>query len=232
MSSSRLIRLGGLVALVGFVFVFIMETIFFFALPEDVAPSVQARSSEFFVIELLYIIALLIAFLGFVGLYARQAEQVGVLGLIGYVMSFFGFVSFYAVEWERTFILPILAQIIPNVLDHPDPNQANLSQIHTFDAAQTIGFLLLFVGWLLFGLATLRAGVLPRGAAVLLMVGAVLAAFWAVDPFGGVFGLTGAGVSFGYAAFAWMGYAVWARRRAAAEASAPIPAGAPAVAHH
>ncbi|HEY1387829.1 MAG TPA: hypothetical protein VGF38_04730, partial [Ktedonobacterales bacterium] len=83
MSSSRLIRLGGLVALGGFVFVFIMETIFFFALPDNVAESVQAKSTAFFVIELLYIIALLIAFLGFVALYARQAEQVGVLGLIG-----------------------------------------------------------------------------------------------------------------------------------------------------
>src|SRR5215813_13390940 len=122
MSSSRLIRLGGLVALFGFVFVFIMESIYFFALPDDVAPSVQARSTAFFVIELLYIIALLIAFLGLVGLYARQAVQVGVLGLIGFVMSFFGFVSFFAVEWERTFILPILAQIIPNLMDHPDPN--------------------------------------------------------------------------------------------------------------
>jgi hypothetical protein len=229
MSSSRLIRLGGLVALVGFVFVFIMETIYFFALRDNVAESVQARSTEFFVIELLYIIALLIAFLGFVGLYARQAEQVGVLGLIGFVMSFFGFVSFFAVEWERTFILPILAQVIPDQLDHPDPKWANVTQ--TFDTAQTIGFLLLFGGWLLFGLATLRAGVLPRAAAVLLMVGAVLAAFWAVDPFGGVFELTGAGVSWGYAAFAWMGYRVWSRPPATVEPSMPIPAGAPAVAN-
>lgn len=229
MSSSRLIRLGGLVALMGFVSVFIMETIYFFALPDSVAPSVQARSSAFFVIELLYIIALLVAFLGFVGLYARQAEQVGVLGLISFVMSFFGFVSFFAVEWERTFILPILAQIIPNVMDHPDPSQTNLTQ--TFDAAQAISFLLLFVGWLLFGVATLRAAVLPRGAAVLLMVGAVLAAFWAVDPFGGIFELSGAGISFGYAAFAWMGYAVWSRRLAGAEYTTPIMAGGPSVAN-
>src|SRR5262249_8570956 len=161
----------------GFVFVFIMETIFFFALPDDVAKSVQARSTAFFVIELLYIIALLIAFLGFVGLYARQAEQVGALGVIAFARSFFGCVSFFAVHWDRTFILPILAQVIPNVLDHPDPTWANLTQ--TYDVAQTIGFLLLFGGWLLFGLATLRARALPRGAAVLLMVGAVLAAFWA-----------------------------------------------------
>jgi len=229
MSSSRLIRLGGLVALVGFVFVFIMETIFFFALPDDVAPSVQARSSEFFLIELLYIIALLIAFLGFVGLYARQAEQVGVLGLIGFVMSFFGFASLFAVEWERTFILPILAQVIPNLLDNGGPNWAHQTQ--TFDVAQTIGFLLLFGGWLLFGLATFRARVLPRGAAVLLMVGAVLAAFWAVDPFGGVFELTGTGVSLGYTAFAWMGYRAWSRPPAAAEPSMPILAGGPAVAN-
>jgi hypothetical protein len=228
MSSSHLSRFSGLVALVGFALVFVMETIFFFALPEDVAPSVQARSTAFFVIELLYIIALLVAFLGFVGLYARQAEQVGVLGLIGFVMSFFGFVSFFAVEWERTFILPILAQVVPSLIDNPDPNP-NLTQ--TFDAAQTIGFLLLFVGWLLFGVATLRAAVLPRGAAVLLMLGGVLAAFWAVDPFGGIFELSGIGISLGYIGFAWMGFAVWSRPRTAAQSSAPIAAGEPSVAN-
>jgi hypothetical protein len=141
-------------------------------------------------------------------------------------MSFVGFVSFFALEWMRTFILPALAQAIPSLLDNPDPNAAP-----AFQAAQTIGFLLLFGGWLLFGLATLRAAVLPRPAAVLLMMGAVLAAFWAVDPFGGIFELTGAGISWGYAAFAWMGYRVWSRPTAAAEPSMPITAGGPAVAN-
>jgi len=144
------------------------------------------------------------------------------------VMSFFGFVSFFAVEWERTFILPILAQVVPSLIDNPDPNP-NLTQ--TFDAAQTIGFLLLFVGWLLFGVATLRAAVLPRGAAVLLMLGGVLAAFWAVDPFGGIFELSGIGISLGYIGFAWMGFAVWSRPRTAAQSSAPIAAGEPSVAN-
>jgi hypothetical protein len=41
-----------------------------------------------------------------------------------------------------------------------------------------VGIILTFViftlGWFLFGLASFRANVLPRGAAVLLMVGAVL----------------------------------------------------------
>jgi hypothetical protein len=226
MSSSRVSRLGGLIALVGFAFVFIMESIYFFALPDSVAPSVEARSSAFIVIELLYITALLVALLGLVGLYARQAEQVGVLGLIGFVMSFFGLAFFFALEWARTFLWPVLAQAIPSLLDNPDPN---LTQ--TFDAAQTVGFLLAFVGWLLFGVATLRAAVPPRGAAVLVMLGGMLATFWALEPFGGVFELSGIGLSLGYVGLAWMGYAVWLRRPAAAESSAPITAGGPSVAN-
>jgi hypothetical protein len=226
MSSSRLSRLSGLVALVGFALVFIFESIYFFALPDSVAPSVEARSSAFFVIEFLYITALLIALLGLVGLYARQAEQVGVLGLIGFLMSFFGLIGFFALEWARTFIWPVLAQAIPSLLDHPDPNL-----IQTFEAAQTIGFLLAFVGWLLFGVASLRAAALPRGAAVLVMLGGVLATFWALEPFGGVFELSGIGVSLGYVGFAWMGYVVWSRRPAAAESTAPIMAGGSSVAN-
>ena len=42
------------------------------------------------------------------------------------------------------------------------------------DLGFTLTFALVAVGWLLFGLATLRARVYPRAAAIVLMVGAVV----------------------------------------------------------
>ena len=57
------------------------------------------------------------------------------------------------------------------------------------------------VGWLLFGAATLRARVYPRAAAVLLMVGAVLAALPLPFTY----------VVFGVAV-AWLGSGLFARR--------------------
>ena len=70
-----------------------------------------------------------------------------------------------------------------------------------FVAGYLLTFVLLALGWLLFGLASLRASVLPRGASVLLMVGAVLQFVLLSLEF------PGSTVVFG-AALAWMGYAI------------------------
>jgi DNA-binding NarL/FixJ family response regulator len=64
----------------------------------------------------------------------------------------------------ETFVWPVLAQAAPRLLDHPeqDSYQALL-------APENIGLLLFLVGWLLFGVASLRARVLPRWAAALVL---------------------------------------------------------------
>ncbi len=77
-----------------------------------------------------------------------------------------------------------------------------------------VGFILLSgifaVGWLLFGVATLRAHVYPRWAALLLMVGAVL----------GFFPLPLNTVVFGVAV-AWLGFALFTGQERATEQPTP-----------
>ena len=60
MSSSTLIRWSGLAALVGYALFAVVGFVFFFAFPEDVATSVAATSNAWFVLRLLYVIALLL----------------------------------------------------------------------------------------------------------------------------------------------------------------------------
>ncbi|HZD57688.1 MAG TPA: hypothetical protein VE136_13225 [Anaerolineales bacterium] len=65
------------------------------------------------------------------------------------------------------------------------------------------------LGWFLIGLASLQARVLPRGPAVLLVVGAVLhfvILLLEIPGYSLVFG----------AALAWMGYALWSETGAPA----------------
>jgi hypothetical protein len=57
MSSSRLIRLGELAALVGFALLAILEVVYHFAFPNTVARSVRAVSDAWFVVNLLYCVA-------------------------------------------------------------------------------------------------------------------------------------------------------------------------------
>jgi hypothetical protein len=74
-----------------------------------------------------------------------------------------------------------------------------------------VGLVLTFVGWALFGVATIRAGVFPRTAALVLMFGAVFS-------FLAFVGLPGTLVL--DAAIAWMGLALLAGRTAPARSPA------------
>ena len=153
------------------------------------------RTSGWVILLVLALMGSMLIFLGLVGLYARQVAETGVLGLIAFLVAFIGMTLFVGMIWTFTFVVPSLAEAAPELLD-ADPSGLL--------AAGFILTLVLFtLGWLLFGLASLQAGLLPRGAAVLLMIGAVLSfvlSFLEL-PFGEVvFGV----------ALAWMGYAVWA----------------------
>jgi hypothetical protein len=193
MSSSNLMRWSGLAALVGGVL---------FAVP-DVAESLlftnqsygeAAATSAWTIVQVAYIGAAVLFTMGLVGLYVRQAEQAGTLGLVAFLVAFIGGVMGSGSAWSEAFLGAWLADAAPELLD-ADPSGA-------LAAGLLLTFGLLALGWLLFGLASLRAGVLPRGAALLLMIGAVL------YPVGGFLELPFAGVVFG-AAVAWMGYALW-----------------------
>ena len=220
MSSSTLIRWSGLAALVGFALLAVVAVVFVFAFPEDVAPSVAATSNTWFVLHVLILIAYLLCLVGLVGLYARQAEKAGILGLIAFLLTFLSIAPRYAWEWIETFVFPMIAQAAPRLLDHPEPVPA----ANVFGAVDFSSVLLLLVGVLLFGVASLRARVLPRWAALLVLVGAVLDLV-----------MTFVGVDFPFAAavagpgLAWMGYAVWSHKQATVESPASMMESGPSL---
>jgi len=193
MSSSNLIRWSGLAALVGSVLLVVLDVAEFVLIggqPESVA----AATSALIIVRVSFIVAIALITLGLVGLYTRQAEQAGSLGLIAFLVAFIGTVMVAGVQWGAAFIGPWLAEVAPELLD-TEPSGV-------LTAGFMLSFALLALGWLLFGLASLRASVLPRGAAVLLMVGAAL--FFIIL----LLELPGSTLVFGVA-LAWMGYALW-----------------------
>ena len=142
--------------------------------------------------------------LGLPGLYAAQSESAGRLGLVSFLMLFFG-TLFFAVSNNYGFIAPVLAAQAPAMLDAINA----YPPIITLNALLAVGF---FLGFIFFGIATLRARVLPRQAGILMiigsplnMVGAVLGllvfeAFWIVAILGAL--ALGLGL-------AWAGYSLW-----------------------
>lgn len=193
MSSSNLIRWGGLAALVGGALLAVSDILNAALFPGEPGSEVMATSS-WFLVQILGLVALLLIALGLVALYARQAEQAGTLGLIAFVMDFSGTVMMFGLLWGEPFLGPMLAEEAPEVL--------NIEPTGTLVAGVMLALVLFALGWLLFGLVSLRAGVLPRGAAALMMVGAVLFFILALLelPLGSLV-LD--------AAVAWMGYALW-----------------------
>ena len=68
------------------------------------------------------------------------------------------------------------------------------------------------IGYILVGVAAARAGVLPRGAGILLALGAPLVAF---SPPIGVQAVIIVGHTLFGVGLAWLGYALWAEREPA-----------------
>jgi hypothetical protein len=165
-----------------------------FALFGGQPESVAAATSVWIIVEVSFIMAFVLLVLGLVGLYARQAQQAGTLGLIAFLVALTGTVMIAGGYWSAAFIGPWLAEVAPELLDAEPAGVVITGYI--------LSLVLLVLGWFLFGLASLRARALPRGAAVLLMVGAVLLFVILLLE------LPGSTVVFG-AALAWMGYALW-----------------------
>jgi hypothetical protein len=120
----------------------------------------MATTTPYALVFLLYLLGAGLLLLSLVGLYASQSEAAGVLGLVGFLAAFLGTALLVGMLWFELFITPSLATRAPG-----------LAEAELGLAGFILVFLLGVVGWLLFGVATLRARAYPRWAAVLLMVG-------------------------------------------------------------
>jgi hypothetical protein len=186
--------------------------------PPDVLASVT--TSKWVIIQSLKTTMSLLGLLGMVGLYARQVKETGWLGLAGFLLLSFFYALGTAFQFAEAFILPLLATEAPTFVGgflgifNGHPVETNLGAL---PAIYKLSGPLYILGGLLFGIATFRAGILSRWAAGLLAIGAALAPTAAllshehqpkvVVPVG--------------LALAWLGYALWAERRA--HAAEPVP---------
>jgi hypothetical protein len=159
---------------------------------------------------------------GMAGLYARQVEKTGWLGLAGFVLFTLWMTLVGGFSFVEAFVLPHLATESPKFVAGllgmftSIPSEVDLGLLPTL--WKTSG-LLIILGPLLFGIATFRAGVLPRWAGGLLALGAVLVPVSAMIPpeYQPEFIMIPIGL-----AFAWLGYALFSEHQA--KSVAPVPA--------
>ena len=97
-------------------------------------------------------------------LYLRQRAASGVSGWIGYVTQFFGMTLVIGFLFTQAFVLSGL-----------DESQKAALLAGPTGIVTVIGLAITTVGAIVFGITSLRAGVFPKWAAFLLMIGFVMA---------------------------------------------------------
>jgi hypothetical protein len=156
-SSSELIRWSGMAAVAGGVTLVVSGLVSILGV--DFSDLGQNLGALIFA-SLLGMLAAVLLLLGLVGLYASQARAAGILGLVGFFLAFLGTVLVAGFDWAGAFLLPDAADEASRIFEATPPGFV-------------VTFLLFAVGWLVFGLAMLRARIYPQAVALALVVGAV-----------------------------------------------------------
>jgi hypothetical protein len=138
--------------------------------------------------------------------YDKQAREAGTFGLVALCAAIVGTVNLGANMWFEGFAVPWLAGEVPQIL--------TAEKTLFWQVGYLSSYILFSIGWVLFGIASLRARVFPRFISLAIVVGGVIGFLAARPPYGVVLGL--ALLSLGI----WMVRA----RSAAAASSQPITA--------
>ncbi len=180
MTIPRLVRLSGLASIGGGFFIIlarVLQVLLFGRSPL----SVQA-ASDFFVPALGVpgLLGSLGFLLGLVGLYLRQARQAGILGLLAFSLAFAAIALSLGANWGYAFMAPFLENQYPTLLDAPftDPGWGVLG------AGFALSYLAGGFGWLLMGVVTLLARVLPRWVGLLVIASIILPALIPLETHG------------------------------------------------
>ena len=205
-SSDNLLRLAGLAALLAGI-CYVLVGVFH---PANVAVSVTTTRWQ--VVHVLACAMCFFGLLGMSGLYARQAVKTGWVGLAGYLLLSLWLTLVMGFSFVEAFVLPHVASTVPafvrswmGMFNGPAGtfDLGVLPTIWTSTAFMYIG------GGLLFGIATFRAGILPRWAGALLALSVALAPVAVLLPNASQPKIA---VPFGVA-LAWLGFALLTERR-------------------
>ena len=204
--AETLIRLSGLAAIgAGLIFAGIQPIH-----PADVVASVT--TSLWAVILSLKFAMCLLMLIGIAGIYLSQLGRAGWLGFAGFALLIVSWFLQTGFVFTELFIFPRLAPIAPDVVDSLlTLARGGTATVDIGGAAPAYAVVAVcyLLGGLLFGIATYRAGVLPRWAGALWMATAFVTPAAALVPhaiqrYAAVpMGLT----------LIWLGVALWTRRR-------------------
>ena len=113
--------------------------------------------------------------------YDKQSREAGMFGLVAFCAAMIGTVNLGANMWFEGFAVPWLADVVPEVL--------TAEKTMFWKVGYLSSYLLFAIGWVLFGLASLRARVFPRLISLAIVVAGIIGFLAARPPYGVPLGL-------------------------------------------
>lgn len=167
---TKLVKIGGLAAVAAGALLLVADVwglVEFLRSGDAVKFSEVAQTTSYAVTSVMYMVGGLLLLVALTGLYARQSEAAGTLGVVGFLAALVGTGMLIGLFWTITFVAPSAAIEAPAFLD--------AEQVAgPVDTGFMVSGLAVALGWAIFGIATFRAKVYPRIAAIVLTVGALL----------------------------------------------------------
>lgn len=166
MSTARLVRWSGRLVVLGGISIAAYMLLHPWAeRVGDVATTPRWLASHGF-----HLLAALFLLFGLPALYLCQRSKTGVAGAVGFALAFLGTALFSGTGMTSTFLWSAVAAEAPTFVAE-DGGMFN----HILAVGPIVATRVLFVvGFVWFGVVSLRAGVLPKGASLLVVVGTVL----------------------------------------------------------
>ena len=177
---SRFVRMGAWAAIVSGLALVVSLLMEWLVVPHERLGSEAYLTNAYLVSSGLRLLGIILLLWGLIGIYKHQSRAAGTFGLWAFVVVFFGTALSAGNTWAEVFVWPTLAQVAPNMMS------GSVTEASSYlSAGLSLSFPLFGVGLILFGVATFRAGVYPRWAAVLLIVSIPVTMF--LDPTPGTF---------------------------------------------
>jgi hypothetical protein len=177
---SRFVGAGAWAAIVSGLALVVSLLMEWLVVPHERLGTEAFLTSTYLVSSSLRLLSIVLLLWALIGIYGRQSRAAGTLGLWAFAVVFLGATLTVGNAWAEVFVWPTLAQVAPDIMSGSVTDMSSY-----LVAGLNVSFPLFGIGLILFGVATIRAGVYPRWAAVLLIIAIPVTMF--LDPTPGSF---------------------------------------------
>ncbi len=200
LDTARLVKQSGIVTIVTGVLLCLLGILPSLMLPRE-SMLEAVLDPQWYVFSILAFVLIVITTISVLGIYVRLLKETGTLGLLGFLLMLIGLLLSASIQFDLAVVWPILAQEVPEMLPPGGPMYSDTA----FLTAHALFNSFTFFGFMIFGIALIRARVFPIWAALLFTIGMPFSAGILFPPlilraFGAVLGAAGL-IRIGY--FLW-----------------------------